>query len=32
MIEVLINFIVAVVAQVVAAYLCKWLDSHHKGK
>ena len=29
---ILINFIVAVAAQVAATYLCKWLDSHRKGK
>ena len=26
------NFIVAVAAQVAATYLCKWLESHCKGK
>ena len=29
---ILINFIVAVAAQVAATYLCKWLDRHRKGK
>ena len=28
----LVNFLVAVAAQVTANYLCKWLDSHRKGK
>ena len=32
MIQVLIDFIVAVAAQVTAYYLCKWLNDHHKGK
>ena len=32
MIQVLIDFIVAVVAQVTAYYLCKWLNDHYKGK
>ena len=32
MIQVLIDFIVAVAAQVAAYYLCKWLNDHHKGK
>ena len=32
MIQVLIDFIVAVAAQVTADYLCKWLTDHHKGK
>lgn len=29
---ILTSFLVAVVAQVVAYYLCKWLDGHGKGK
>ena len=28
----LTSFLVAVAAQVTAYYLCKWLDSHRKGK
>ena len=28
----LINFIVTVGANVVAYYICKWLDSQRKGK
>ncbi len=28
----LINFFVSVIAGVVAYYICKWLDSHGKGK
>ena len=32
MIDIFTNFIVAVAAQVTANYLCKWLDSHRKGK
>ena len=32
MIQVLIDFIVAVAAQVTAYYLCKWLNDHPKGK
>ena len=32
MAEILINLIVAVAAQVLAYYLCKWLDNHHKGR
>ena len=32
MIQVLIDFTVAVAAQVTAYYLCKWLNDHHKGK
>ena len=28
----LTNFLVAVVAQVAAHFLCKWLESHRKGK
>ena len=32
MIQVLIDFIVAVAAQVTAYYQCKWLNDHHKGK
>ena len=30
--SILVNFLVAVTAQVTANYLCKWLDRHHKGK
>ena len=30
--EILMNFFVAVAAQVAAYYVCKWLDDHHKGK
>ena len=30
MIDIFTNFIVA--AQVAATYLCKWLESHRKGK
>ena len=29
---ILTDFLVAVAAQVTAYYLCKWLNSHHKGK
>ena len=32
MAEILTNIIVAVVAQVIADRLCKWLDSYRKGK
>ena len=32
MIDIFTNFIVAVAAQVAATYLCKWLESHRKGK
>ena len=32
MIDIFTNFIVAVAAQVAATYLCKWLDSCHKGQ
>lgn len=32
MIQTLTDFIVAVAAQVVAYYLCKWLNDHHKGQ
>ena len=32
MAEILINFIMAVAAQVLAYYLCKWLDNHRKGR
>ena len=32
MIQTLIDFVVAVSAQVTAYYLCKWLDGHRKGK
>ena len=28
----IIEFIVSVAAQVVAYFLCKWLESHRKGK
>lgn len=28
----LTSFLVSVVASVVAYYICKWLDSHGKGK
>ena len=27
----LISLFVAVGANVIAYYICKWLDSHHKG-
>ena len=30
--EIFINFIVTVGANVMAYYICKWLDSHYKGK
>ena len=30
--SLLVNFLVAVAAQITANYLCKWLDSHRKGK
>ena len=30
--EVFVSFIQTVGAEVVAYYLCKWLDSHRKGK
>ena len=30
--EAFISFIQTVGAEVVAYYLCKWLDSHRKGK
>ena len=30
--SILGNFLVAVAAQVAATYLCKWLESHRKGK
>ena len=30
--SILVNFLVAVAAQVAATYLCKWLESHRKGK
>ena len=29
---ILTNFLVAVAAQVAAHFLCKWLESHRKGK
>lgn len=29
---ILVDFLVAVAAQVTAYYLCKWLNNHHKGK
>ena len=29
---ILTNFLVAVAAQVAAHLLCKWLESHRKGK
>ena len=29
---IIISFLVAVGANVAAYYICKWLDSHHKGK
>ena len=29
---ILTNFLVAVAAQEVCSYLCKWLESHRKGK
>ena len=32
MAQILTNIIVAVVAQVIADRLCKWLDSYRKGK
>ncbi len=32
MAQILTNIIVAVVAQVIADHLCKWLDSYRKGK
>ena len=32
MAEILTNIIVAVVAQVTANYVCKWLDDHTNGK
>ena len=32
MIDIFTNFIVAAAAQVAATYLCKWLESHRKGK
>ena len=32
MIDIFTNFIVAVAARVAATYLCKWLESHRKGK
>ena len=32
MAEILINFIMAVAAQVLAYYPCKWLDNHRKGR
>ena len=30
--SILVNFLVAVAAQITANYLCKWLDSHRKGE
>ena len=30
--SIIINILVAVAAQVTANYLCKWLESHRKGK
>mgnify|MGYP004475386829 FL=1 len=30
--SILINFIMTVGANVAAYYICKWLDSHRKGK
>jgi hypothetical protein len=32
MAQILTDFVMAVAAQVVAYYLCKWLDNHHKGR
>ena len=32
MADILTNFVVAVAAQVAAYFLCKWLESHRKGK
>ena len=32
MAQILTDFVMAVAAQVVAYYLCKWLESHRKGK
>ena len=32
MADILTNFVVAVATQVAAYFLCKWLESHHKGK
>ena len=29
---ILTNFLEAVAAQVAAHFLCKWLESHRKGK
>ena len=31
MLEVTINFLLAVAASVIGTYICKWLDSHKKG-
>ena len=30
--EVILNFLLAVAANVVAGCVSKWLDRHHKGK
>lgn len=32
MVQILTDIIVAVIAQVIADRLCKWLDSCHKGQ
>ena len=32
MVQILTDIIVAVAAQVIADRLCKWLESHRKGK
>ena len=32
MAQILTDFVMAVAAQVVAYYLCKWLDNHHTGR
>lgn len=29
---IITSFLVAVGANVVSYYICKWLESHHKGK
>ena len=30
--EMVVSFILSVAAGVVSYYICKWLDSHRKGK
>ena len=32
MAQILVDLIVAVAAQVIAYYLCKWLDNYRKGQ